>query len=112
MIDALQSRPIWLYKPVIDFRKQMSGLVSVVESEMKMHPNNGAIYLFRNRHKDKLKLLVWDRNGFILGYKRLEKGRFDVGVDVDGSLKISPEQFKMLLSGMPILWLEKEIVFS
>lgn len=113
--ELLESRAIWLYRPVLDFRKQVNGLVSIIEG-MGIRPNDGAIYIFRNRQRDKLKLLFWDRNGFILAYKRLEKGRFDVGVDPDGHIEISLEQLKMLVSGMPILHLgkgrEKDVIFS
>ena len=93
----------------------MNGLVQVVVNEMTLRPNDGGLYIFRNRQRNKLKLLIWDRNGFFLGYKRLEKGGFDWPTEKDGSLEISAEQFEMLISGMPILRLgkgvEKEMLF-
>ena len=120
MIDSWQDRPIWLYKPVLDFRKQMNGLISIIETHLNKSPNDGSMYLFTNRKRDKLKLLVWDRNGFILACKRLEKGKFDVGTTTPSQasqhIEISLEQFTMLIAGMPIVWLgkdkEKQVKFS
>jgi transposase len=85
----------------------MNGLVNIVQNEMDQNPLEGGIYLFRNRHRDKLKCLLWDRNGFFLGYKRLEKGHFDLPVAQEGSVEITLEQLRMLLSGMPMIYIQK-----
>ena len=98
-------REIWLYRKPLDFRKQLDGLVHIVAAEIKLMPNDGTIYVFRNQNRDKLKLLLWERNGFFMGYKRLEKGRFDFPADQDGQIILNWEQFYMLLSGMPLLYL-------
>ncbi len=94
----------------------MNGLVEVVVSEMKLRPNDGSLYVFRNVGRDKVKLLIWDRNGFVMGYKRLERGRFDFGEIIEKEVTISWEQFGMLISGMPMVYIgkgvEKETVFS
>ena len=69
---------------------------------MGLQAHGGDVFVFRNRQKDKVKILTWDRNGFVMGYKRLERGRFDFpssGPDIT----ISWEEFWMLISGMPIL---------
>ncbi len=116
MISGLKERSIWLYKPHLDFRKQMNGLIQVVITEMKLMPNDGGIYIFRNRQRDKIKVLMWDRNGFILGYKRLEKGKFDLPSDVAGAIEITWEQLQMIIAGMPVVFLgkttEKTLYFS
>jgi transposase len=116
MMLNLEGRPIWLYAPQLDFRKQINGLIQVVISQMGQRPNDGGIYLFRNRQRTKLKVLMWDRNGFILCYKRLEKGKFDIPVDLTGAIELSWEQIMMLISGMPIVhigkYIEKELCFS
>jgi len=83
---------------------------------MGLQPNDGSVYVFRNRQRDKVKVLFWDKNGFWVGYKRLEKGKFDFPKPETGSQDMTWEQFKMLVSGMPILNLgktaQKEVVFS
>jgi transposase len=80
----------------------MDGLIHLVAVEMKQKPTDGSIYVFRNKSKDKLKVLIWDRNGFVLGYKRLETGRFDFPVAQNGSIRLNLEQMYLLISGLPM----------
>ena len=109
MIDGwLESRKIWLHQEAVDFRKQLDGLSLLVSSELEMDASDGTIYIFRNRSKDKIKLLVWERNGFFLGYKRLERGRFSFPVNESGQVEISKAELGMLISGMPMTWLGGE----
>ena len=109
-------KKIWLYPAVVDFRKQLNGLIEVVEAEMNRRPNDGSVYLFRDRTGRKLKLIIWDKNGFWLMSKRLEKGKFDFPSNKTGSLEITRVQYEMILSGMPVLHLgidaEKGVQYS
>ncbi len=75
---------IRVYIDPIDFKKQMNGLIQVIHEEDRS-PQKECVYIFRNKQSNKLKLLVWDRNGYFLGYKRLDKGRFDFPVRKDGA---------------------------
>ena len=90
---------IWLYPTPIDFRKQMDGLVMLVADHLKLEPTSGQIFLFRNRHANKIKVLWWDRNGFWLCYKRLEKGKLKFPSIVDNALQLTTDQFSWLLWG-------------
>jgi transposase len=65
-----------LCRETVDFRKSIDGLSSLVEQALGLDPFNAALYVFTNRRYDKLKILYWDRSGFALWYKRLEKARF------------------------------------
>lgn len=67
---------VYLYAEPVDMRKSIDGLSVLVEQEMKLAPNMAAVFVFCNRGRDKIKLLCWERNGFIVWYKRLEKQRF------------------------------------
>ena len=60
----------------IDFRKQIDGVALQVQEALALDPYSTSLFVFRNRAGDKLKLLYWHHNGFVLVYKRLEKGRF------------------------------------
>jgi transposase len=84
--------------------------------ELERQPNDGSVYVFCNGKRDRVKFIMWDRNGFLMGYKRLERGRFDFPVDGNGEVRISWEQLDMLMSGMPMVYLgkgaEKGILFS
>ena len=63
----------------VDFRKQHDGLVAIVRGELGSDPLDGSLFAFFNRRRDRIKLLLWDANGFWLFYKRLERGTFEIG---------------------------------
>ena len=67
---------IYLHREYVDFRKAVNGLCAIVESDLLMNPYEGSLYVFCNRGRDKLKILHWDRTGFVLWYKRLEQAKF------------------------------------
>jgi transposase len=60
----------------VDFRKQIDGLAAVCEVHLKEAPLDGTLFVFRNRSGRALKMLIWTHGGFMLLYKKLEKGRF------------------------------------
>jgi transposase len=91
---------IWLYPNPIDFRLQMNGLIMLVADRLKLNPTSGQIFLFRNRHANKIKLLWWDRSGFWLCYKRLEQGRLKFPEKSDIVMLLTADQFSWLLSGL------------
>lgn len=96
----LSAPKIWFYSGVVDFRRSIDGLVSLVHSQLSLNPAEG-IFVFCNRGKDKLKVLAWHGNGFVLLYKRLEKGRFTVTHDPDASsIALDEQQLSWLLAGL------------
>ena len=96
----LYGSKIWLYRQPIDFRCSIDGLVERVNSGLKLKPQEG-IYIFTNRHHDRIKCLSWHKNGFILLYKRLEKGRFYFRQNkVTGAMEISVDELSWLLAGL------------
>lgn len=62
----------------IDFRKSIDGLAALVELHLRESPLSGTMFVFRNRRGNALKLLVWSAGGFVLVYKKLERGTFRV----------------------------------
>ena|SRR5881394_976276 len=92
--------PIWIYPKPIDFRKQTDGLVILVADHLQMNPASGQLFLFRNRTANKVKVLWWDRNGFWLFYKRLEKGRFQFPSVSEKVIELTRDQLSWLLSGL------------
>lgn len=92
--------PIWFYREPIDFRKQMDALIVIVADHLQMNPTSGQLFLFRSRANNKIKMLWWDRNGFWMFYKRLEKGKFQFPVKNDEALELTCDQFNWLLSGL------------
>jgi transposase len=66
----------YLYMEPVDMRKSIDGLAALVENELELSPLRNALFVFCNRGRDKIKLLYWERNGFVVWYKRLEQQRF------------------------------------
>lgn len=93
------SAPIWFYPQPIDFRKQMDGIVMFIADHLQMNPASGQLFIFRNRSRNKLKMLWWDRNGFWLFYRRLEKGLFQLPQSSE-ALELTRDQLSWLLSGL------------
>lgn len=87
----------------VDFRKAHDGLVAVVRDTFGHDPFDGALFVFFNKRRDRIKLLLWDHNGFWLFYKRLECGTFKL-LDGSGSatLAIDRAELSMLLEGIDL----------
>jgi len=83
-------------KPV-DFRKGMDGLASIVMNEFNLDPFSGAIFIFRSKRSDRLKLIVWDGTGLVMTYKRIEGRGFEWPQMRDGVISINKSQFEALL---------------
>lgn len=76
MFGLGQYTKVYIASEPLDFRKQIDGLSLYVQETLSLDPLSAHVFVFRNRARDKLKLLYWDSNGFCLLYKRLERGRF------------------------------------
>lgn len=93
----LQSEKIFILNQAVDFRRGIDGLCSLVVEELEQNPGDG-IYIFYNKHFNKIKIIGWHNNGFIMIYKRLDKGRFFVR-NIGDNLEINSEQLNWLLLG-------------
>ena len=99
---SLASAPIYLAREPIDMRKSIDGLSIWVSQVLGHDPLQGQVFVFTNRRRDKIKLLQWDRNGFWLSYKRLERSRFSWPVPELGQqvLSLEARQLQWLLEGL------------
>lgn len=68
--------PVYLCRKFVDMRKSINGLSILVEEGLSRDPFARGLFVFCNRQRDKIKILYWERTGFVLWYKRLEKHRF------------------------------------
>ncbi len=93
----------FLYSEPTDMRKSFDGLCGIVSNELAADALSGDVYIFINKRRDRIKMLIWDRNGFWILYKRLEKGSFQrlISRDSKGSY-ISYETLIMLLEGIDL----------
>ena len=103
MLSLPGSVRIFLATEPVDFRKAHDGLVAVVRDHIGNDPFDGSVFVFTNRRRDRIKLLLWDRNGFWLLYKRLERGTFRL-VERRGNrrVEISRAELSMLLEGIDL----------
>lgn len=76
MLIGAQSVAVWLVAEAVDMRRSIDGLAQAVVDSLARQPSSGEVFVFGNRGRDKVKLLWYDRHGFWLAYKRLERGRF------------------------------------
>jgi transposase len=72
--DAQGIERVYLHRAAVDMRRQIDGLSLLAREVMQIDPMSGALFCFINRRRNKLKLLLWERNGFIVWYKRLMCG--------------------------------------
>lgn len=92
-------RRILAYRSPIDMRKSFDGLIGVVKSRLGEDPVSDTLFVFVNRRGNYLKLLSWDRTGFLLLAKRLEQGRFQFPGDLE-TQTISEQVLKLILDGI------------
>lgn len=92
---------IYLSKESIDFRKGINGLSQEVALQIRRDPLSGHLFVFINRYKNKIKILYWDRNGFCMWQKRLEKNKFfwPKHMSDNNEIILTREQLKWLLEG-------------
>jgi len=86
----------------IDMRKSIDGLMAIVQEEMGEDAYSGHLFVFVSRRRDRAKILAWDKGGFVLVYKRLEKGQFKLPHMDPSSMavEIDATQLAMLLDGI------------
>jgi len=95
---------IYLHRDPVDFRKAVNGLALIVEQQMNLSPFSEALFVFCNKAGDKVKVLYWDKTGFCLWYKRLEKERFKWPRNYSHTvMNLSEAQWQSLLSGYDII---------
>lgn len=85
-----------------DMRKEINGLSILVESVLELNPLSGHLFVFCNRGKTQIKVLYWDRNGFCLHQKRLEKHRFSWPESKEDVMEIGARELSFLLEGLDI----------
>lgn len=96
---SIQAPSIMVCTKPVDFRKSIDGLVDMVLSDYCLDPREN-IYVFHNKTRDKIKILAWHKNGFILLLKRLEKGKFCHVMDEGPSVQLTPQQLSWLIAGL------------
>ena len=100
MIQFSASIRVYVNFEPVDFRRGLDGLLSLIQSTFDRQPQEDYLFLFSDGTRKKIKAVFWDKNGFVLLYKRLEAGRFQFPKNGEGKIELNRLQLECLLSGM------------
>ena len=100
--DITIAKEIYLACGYTDMRKSIDGLAVVVQQQFKLDPFQPALFLFCGHRCDRLKALLWEGDGFVLLYKRLETGKFQWPRTANQCRPVSWQEFRWLMEGLQI----------
>jgi transposase len=108
-LDGAQGARIWLAAVATDMRCGFDRLAERVREVIGQDPLGNSLFVFRSRRGDRLKILVWDRDGFVLWYKRLETGVFKLPRAMAGarSVELRASELAMILDGIDVSKLKR-----
>jgi transposase len=109
MINDFAQYAIYIMPGETDMRKQINGLAAIAENEMTEDIFSESLFLFCSRSRTQIKILYWDRNGFCLWQKRLEKYRFPWPAKESDYRNINYEELKMVLKGIDFFNAHKKL---
>lgn len=100
----------FIYRTGCDMRKGYDGLSGLVRNEWKMNPLSGDVFIFLSKQRNKLKLLHWQKDGFVIYSKRLEKGTFEL--PKNNSIEITSHQLQFILEGIYLSSIKKRVRYE
>jgi transposase len=104
LFNTPESLKYHLYRKETDMRKSFNGLSGLVRNELGKQVKNGDVFIFINKSRDSFKMLLWEKGGFSLGYRKLDVGTFEVpqfNLD-DKSMQITADQLQFILKGIAL----------
>jgi len=106
---SISSARYYLYREPTDMRKSFDGLCGLISSRLGQDPRSGDVFIFLNKRRTLIKLLRWEPGGFVLFYKRLESGTFELPLAKSTSLSQSMEygQLAMMVDGFSLKYAKK-----
>lgn len=109
MLQLSASCHYYLYPGPTDMRKGFDGLCGLVTSQMALNALSGSVFIFMNRRRTHVKLLLWEGDGFAIYYKRLEKGTYELpcASSPSSSVAMDAPQLQLILQGVSL----KKIVY-
>jgi transposase len=102
MVSLPTAVRIWLASHATDLRKSFDSLAELVRQQLQADPLSGQLFVFRNKRADRVKLLYWDEDGFVIIYKRLEAGTFRFPQAEAAGVEIRAADLQMLLDGIDL----------
>ncbi len=112
MLKLAPGTRIFMAVAPVDMRRSFDGLAAAVMEVLRANPLEGHLFVFRGRRADRIKALVWDRNGFVVWYKRLERGKYRWPTRDAASIELSEAELALLLDGVDFTRLRRLPAFS
>jgi transposase len=100
--DYRGSARVYLACGYTDLRRGIDGLVGIVQRSFELDPFSDNLFLFCGRRCDRIKALYWEKDGFVLLYKRLERGSFQWPRTAREVRELTPRQFRWLMEGLAV----------
>ena len=102
MNDISSNQQVYLVTGYTDLRRSIDGLAMIIQGQLRLDPFSSALFLFCGRRRDRIKGLLWERDGFLLLYKRLDNGQFQWPRNETEAKLLTPQQTRWLLEGLTI----------
>jgi transposase len=108
-VFSLGATRYYLCREPTDIRRSFDGLCGLVTERLGQNPMSGDVFIFINKPRNRMKLLKWEPGGFVLFYKRLERGTFELpGLSVPGtSQQVGYGQLTMMVTGISMKYAKK-----
>lgn len=106
MLRLSNETNIFVASKPVDFRKAITGLSMLVVEQFSKSLMDGSVYVFYNRERDKVKCLFWEKNGFVLYHKRLERGKFKFSTQPGDHYAINSKQLDWLFAGLDFMLMQ------
>lgn len=101
MLKLLESIKVYVFCKPVDMRKSINGLSILVAEQATIEIQSESLFVFYNKGRDKVKALYWHKNGFVLVYKRMERGKFKISHQKHREyVTIVSHQYEWLMSGL------------
>lgn len=102
MLQLDSSLRVFISTDFTDMRRSFDSLANLVQEILHQDPLSGHLFVFLNRNRDSVKILHWEKGGYWLYYRRLERGRFKLPLNksVAGSIELEPSELSLILEGI------------
>jgi len=112
MLSFSSRQRYFLFREPTDMRKGFNGLSGLVREHASYDLLGGDVFIFMNKRRDRLKLLVWDRTGFVVWYKVLEQGTFELPNANSSTVELAWSDLQMLLEGIELSSIKRRKRYS
>lgn len=102
MLDLAKTRKVYIAIGYSDLRRGIDGFATQIQNTFHMNPQSNAMFLFCGKRCDRIKALMWDGDGYLLLYKRLENGQYQWPRTTEELKELTPQQFRWLMEGLSI----------